>query len=125
MIDKLLDSKGEDRILLLSGGPESHLARRSMFAKGMSKRIIITQPDIDSQVKHSPLEGETIVETDKTPMDASLQVLTDQGWRVTNIINSNSLDSMLRSLRPHTPKGAVWAGALAYDLVQWTQPIRL
>ncbi|MBA4694345.1 MAG: chorismate-binding protein [Candidatus Poseidoniales archaeon] len=125
MIDKLLDSKGEDRILLLSGGPESHLARRSMFAKGMTKRIIITQPDIDSQVKHSPLEGETIVETDKTPMDASLQVLTDQGWKVTNIINSNSLDSMLRSLRPHTPKGAVWAGALAYDLVQWTQPIRL
>ena len=37
MIDKLLNSQGEDRILLLSGGPKSHLAQRSMFAKGMKK----------------------------------------------------------------------------------------
>ena len=26
---------------------------------------------------------------------------------------------------PHTPKGSLWAGALSYDLVQWTQPISL
>ena len=38
MIDNLLNSQGEDRILLLSGGPKSHLAQRSMFAKGMKKR---------------------------------------------------------------------------------------
>ncbi|GIR00493.1 MAG: hypothetical protein CM15mP9_1960 [Methanobacteriota archaeon] len=32
---------------------------------------------------------------------------------------------MFRSLKPHTPKGSQWAGALSYDLVQWTQPIAL
>ena len=40
MIDRLIDSQGEDRILLLSGGPKSHLATRSMFAKGMKKRLV-------------------------------------------------------------------------------------
>ena len=44
MIDNLLDAKGEDRILLLSGGPKSHVATKSMFAKGMNKRLVITQP---------------------------------------------------------------------------------
>ena len=38
MIDRLLDAQGEDRILLLSGGPDSHLTKRSMFATGMKKK---------------------------------------------------------------------------------------
>ena len=32
MINLLLESKGEDRILLLSGGPKSHLGKRILFA---------------------------------------------------------------------------------------------
>tara|TARA_B100000941_G_scaffold69896_1_gene47305 strand:+ start:3562 stop:5514 length:1953 start_codon:yes stop_codon:yes gene_type:complete len=125
MIDKLLESIGEDRILLLSGGPKSHLAKRSLFAKDMSKRLVITQPKINPQVNHSPLEGNTIITHSKTPMNASLQTKTDDGWRVRKIINANSIDTMLRSLKPHTPEGSVWAGALSYDLLQWTQPIAL
>ena len=65
MIDRLIASQGEDRILLLSGGPKSHLATRSMFAKGMKKRLVITQPNIDSQKTHSPLSGETIISKNK------------------------------------------------------------
>ena len=125
MIDRLIDSQGEDRILLLSGGPKSHLATRSMFAKGMKKRLVITQPKIDSQKNHSPLNGETIISKNKKPMQGALQDFTDQGWKVTNILNSMNLESMLRALKPHTPNGSVWAGALSYDLVQWTQPISL
>ena len=125
VIDKLIDAKGEDRILLLSGGPKSHLAKRSMFAKGMTKRLVITQPDIKPQISHSPLKGETILQHSKIPMNASLQTKTEDGWQVTKIINSKTLDDLLRTLIPHTPKGAVWAGALAYDLLQWTQPIAL
>ena len=125
MIDRLLDAKGEDRILLLSGGPKSHLAKRSLFAKGMTKRLVITQPSISAQKKHSPMNGNTILETNKPPMQGSLQSLSEQGWAVTNLINAKTLDSMLRSLKPHTPKGSVWAGALSYDLVQWTQPLKL
>ena len=125
MIDRLLDAKGEDRILLLSGGPKSHLAKRSLFAKGMTKRLVITQPSISAQKKHSPMNGNTILETNKPPMQGSLQSLSEQGWAVTNLINAKTLDSMLRSLKPHTPKDSVWAGALSYDLVQWTQPLKL
>ena len=33
MIQNLLDSKGEDRILLLSGGPKSHLQERVCLQK--------------------------------------------------------------------------------------------
>ena len=125
MIDRLLDAKGEDRILLLSGGPKSHLAKRSLFAKGMTKRLVITQPLDSAQKKHSPMNGNTILETNKPPMQGSLQSLSEQGWSVTNLINAKTLDSMLRSLKPHTPNGSVWAGALSYDLVQWTQPLKL
>ena len=125
MIDSLLNSQGEDRILLLSGGPKSHLAKRSMFAKGMKKRLVITQPPIAAQMNHSPLNGETILQLKKKPMEGSLQILSDKGWKVTNLLNAKTLEEMLRSLVPHTPKGSVWAGALSYDLVQWTQPISL
>ena len=125
MIDNLLNSQGEDRILLLSGGPKSHLAQRSMFAKGMKKRLVITQPSIEPQMNHSPLNGETILHFDKKPMEGSLQIWSDNGWKVTNILNAKNLEVMLRSLISHTPKGSVWAGALSYDLVQWTQPISL
>ena len=125
MIDNLLNSQGEDRILLLSGGPKSHLAQRSMFAKGMKKRLVITQPSIEPQMNHSPLNGETILHFDKKPMEGSLQIWSDNGWKVTNILNAKKLEVMLRSLISHTPKGSVWAGALSYDLVQWTQPISL
>ena len=69
MIDRLLSAQGEDRILLLSGGPKSHLAKRSMFAKGMKKRLVITQPKIEPQVPHSPLNGGTIVSMQNTPME--------------------------------------------------------
>jgi anthranilate/para-aminobenzoate synthase component I len=125
MIDRLLSAQGEDRILLLSGGPKSHLTKRSMFAKGMKKRLVITQPETEPQVPHSPLNGETIVSVQNTPMEGTLQSLTSTGWKATNILNSMTIDSMLRALKPHTPVGSVWAGSLAYDLVQWTQPLRL
>ena len=125
MIDNLLNSQGEDRILLLSGGPKSHLAQRSMFAKGMKKRLVITQPSIEPQMNHSPLNGETILHFNKKPMEGSLQIWSDNGWKVTNILNAKNLEGMVRSLISHTPKGSVWAGALSYDLVQWTQPISL
>ncbi|MBF90600.1 MAG: hypothetical protein CMP75_02405 [Flavobacteriales bacterium] len=125
MIDKLLAAKGEDRILLLSGGPISHLARKTMFAKGMTKRLVITQPKTSPQINHSPLNGETIVEIDNNPMHGSLQSLTQNGWQVTGLISAKSIEEMLRSLKSQTPVGSVWAGALSYDLVQWTQPIRL
>lgn len=125
MIDRLLKAEGQDRILLLSGGPKSHLAKRNMFATGMTKRLVITQPNISAQESHSPLDGNTIISREKTPLEGTLHDFAEDGWKATSILNAMTLDAMLRALIPHTPKGSVWAGALAYDLIQWTQPLRL
>ena len=125
MIQRLIETEGKDRILLLSGGPKSHLARKSMFAIGMKKRVVIIQPNIEPAKKYSPLNGETKINPSKSPMQASLQELKNDVWEVTNLIYAKSLDEMFLSLKPHTPKGSQWAGALSYDLVQWTQPIAL
>ena len=125
MIDRLIQSDGEDRILFLSGGPKSHLSTKSMLGIGMKKRVVITQPKIEASEKHSPLSGETRLRQSQVPMQSSLQELRNGAWKVTNLIHAKSLDEMFRSLKPYTPKGSQWAGALSYDLVQWTQPISL
>jgi len=96
-----------------------------MMAVGMKKRVVITQPKIEAAEKHSPLDGETKLRDSQVPMHASLQERRNGAWKVTNLIHAQSLDAMFRSLKPHTPKGSRWAGALSYDLVQWTQPIAL
>ena len=125
LLTQLLSHKGEDRILLLSGGPKSHLSRESMFAVGMKTRVVFTQPNVVPQKSHSPLNGEVILSQSNIPLEATVQSLTDDGWKVTNILKSSDVAQMLRLLQPFTPNGARWVGALAYDLVQWTQPIIL
>ena len=111
--------------MFLSGGPKSHLATKSMMAIGMKVRVVITQPKINAAVKHSPLNGETKLLHSQAPMQVSLQELSNDAWKVTKLIHAKSLEEMFRSLKPHTPLGFKWAGALSYDLVQWTQPIAL
>lgn len=125
LLSELLSHEGEDRILLLSGGPKSHLARESMFAVGMKTRVVFTQPQIIPQKTHSPLNGEVILSRNNTPLEGTVQSLTDNGWEVNSILKSSDIAQMLRLLQSHTPIGARWAGALAYDLVQWTQPLIL
>ena len=125
LLNSLLTHRGKDRILFLSGGPKSHLARQSMFAVGMTTRVVITQPKVTAQKKHSPLNGEVIISREMTPLTATMQSLGKDGWTVTKMLQAKDIAEMLRSLQPSTPIGSKWAGALAYDLVQWTQPISL
>ena len=121
MIDRLINSKGEDRILLLSGGPKSHLARKSMLAIGMKKRIVITQPNIKPAEKHSPLNGETRLTNKKAPMQGSLQELSEDGWKVTNLLHAKSMDEMFRSLKPHTKRVTMgWCVVLRFSAVDST-----
>ena len=124
MIDKLLSTSG-DSILLLSGGPSSHLARKNLFAKDMKKRIVIRQPNITPQVHHSPLNGETILENTEAEFLVNLENFDGKKWNPEEELRESRLDLLLRSLRKYTPQGSVWSGALSYDLVQWTQPIKL
>ncbi len=114
-----------DRLLFLSGGPKSHLAKHSMLANSFSHRLVITQPVIKPQTPHSPLRGECIIDNISEPLNAVLQVLEDNKWVEFRQIRAKNLAELFRSLKEFTPVGLRWAGALSYDLLQWTQPIRL
>ena len=90
MIDRLLDSQNTDRILFLSGGPKSHLAKRSMFCKDMKKRVIVTQPNMESNEKHSPLNGETKLSKNSIPIHAVLQKEEGGIWETSHLLNAKS-----------------------------------
>ena len=124
MIEKLYSSSG-DKILLLSGGPKSHLAKKNLFASGMKFRAIIRQPKIEAQVQNSPLNGETIIEESKPDFLIEFQEKSADLWNTKKTFSAAKLSQLFRNLRQYTPPNCIWSGALAYDLVQWTQPIKL
>ena len=61
LIEDMQQQRG-DRLLFLSGGPKTHLAKHSMLANSFSHRLVIIQPSIQSQTPHSPLKGECIID---------------------------------------------------------------
>ncbi len=124
LIEKMQQQRG-DRLLFLSGGPKTHLAKHSMLANSFSHRLVIIQPPIQSQKPHSPLKGECIIDNISEPLNAVLQILEDDNWVDFSHIRAKNLAELFRSLKKFTPLGLRWAGALSYDLLQWTQPIRL
>ena len=124
LIETMQQQSG-DRLLFLSGGPKSHLAKHSMLAQSFSHRLVITQPPIKPQTAHSPLKGECIIDKVSEPLNAVLQILENKNWVDFQQIKAKNLAELFRSLKRFTPVGLRWAGALSYDLLQWTQPIRL
>lgn len=124
LIDELQQQSG-DRLLFLSGGPKTHLAKHSMLANSFLHRLVILQPPIKSQKIHSPLKGECIIDNISEPLTAALQILEGETWIEFCQIRAKNLAELFRSLKKYTPLGLRWAGALSYDLLQWTQPIRL
>lgn len=120
-----MQKQSGDRLLFLSGGPKSHLAKHSMLAQSFSHRLVITQPPIKPQTAHSPLKGECIIDKVGEPLNAVLQILENENWVDFQQIKAKNLAELFRSLKRFTPIGLRWAGALSYDLLQWTQPIHL
>eukprot|EP00614_Pseudopedinella_elastica_P025448 CAMPEP_0172635780 /NCGR_PEP_ID=MMETSP1068-20121228/200928_1 /TAXON_ID=35684 /ORGANISM="Pseudopedinella elastica, Strain CCMP716" /LENGTH=714 /DNA_ID=CAMNT_0013448089 /DNA_START=169 /DNA_END=2314 /DNA_ORIENTATION=- len=110
-------------------GAKSSLASKSMLAVGMAKRLVLTQPEVSSYPPpgHSPLAGRTFIETgEKVPIVGTVQVLSECGqWKAVRDLKTDTISGILSEIKAETPVGAQWAGALAYDLVQWTEPLRL
>ena len=123
LIEKMMQSSG-DCVFLLSGGPNSHLARSSMLATAFSHRLVIRQPNIEPSINHSPLNGETQINHQKIPFVAELQTFQN-GWLSQRTISADSLKSLFNALKPFTKIGQRWSGILSYEMLQWTQPIRL
>ena len=131
---------GPDELMLVSSGPTSHLSRFSLLCGPSKKRVLIRQPSrtvLPVAQTHSPLSGD-IQLREGVEFTFQKQFWDGSNWKLEQIISSNSLADGLRKLCTsgmssflHTTNDEkpfikpFWAGALSYDLLQMTQPIRL
>ena len=130
-----------DRVVLVSGGPVSHLARWSLVAGPPTKRVVVRQPArtvLPAAEPHQPLTGDVRLVEDSPLLQAEVEEWKHGSWYHDVTLRAAGLADLFTKLRsttdstpfnhPHStslPTRPFWSGALAYDLVQWTQPLRL
>ena len=130
-----------DKTLLVSAGPPSHLASWSLVAAPAKKRVVIRQPSRDflpAAPPHSPLNGDLRLQAETPRLRAEVEAWKHGSWYHSVTLHADNLEDLMIKLKPetsaapfHVQHGAVfperpfWCGALAYDLLQWTQPLRL
>ena len=130
-----------DRIMLISGGPASHLAKWSMLAGPSKMRAVIRQPSrevMPAALPHSPISGNLSLIEKKCDLRAEVEEWKHGSWyHSVTLIASDIADLLdkLQTITPHDnfplpacdgmPKRPFWSGAMAYDMMQWTQPLLL
>ena len=130
-----------DKVMLVSGGPTSHLARYSLVAAPSTKRVVIRQPSrsqLPAAEPHAPLQGDIRLTNDQPLLYAEVEEWKHGSWYHSVTLRAVDVKDVFNKLRtltdermfPQTlsssfPQRPFWSGALAYDLVQWTQPLRL
>ena len=125
-----------DLVLFDSGGPASHLARNSILCGPSNTRIVIRQSSNKTCEKHNnALEGQIELIDEKPVLTAETEEWKHGCWYHSNIISAAGLGDLMNKLkqlspchdfvdaRENLPSGAFWAGSIAYDMVQFTQPI--
>lgn len=129
-----------DELMLVSSGPISHQSHFSVLCGPSRSRVVIRQPSdiiLPRSESHSPLSGDTRLEK------GVLFVFQLEEWNGTDWVRktSTSHSTLAEGLRQlcsahesefigtehdNLPfKNPFWAGALSYDLLQITQPLRL
>jgi anthranilate synthase/aminodeoxychorismate synthase-like glutamine amidotransferase len=130
---------GPDEVLLCSSGPHSHLAEYSILCGPSRRRVLVRQPkNMESVQAHSPLRGEISLHQEKKTFTAQVEEWKHGCWYHSTSIFEKGLDELMEKLRDLTstacfeqrpaskmPQRPFWTGAFAYDMVQWTQPLRL
>jgi len=130
-----------DRACLVSGGPASHLARWSLVSAPPTLRVVVRQPDrstLPPAQPHRPTHGEIQLHERNPPLRAEVEEWKHGSWYHRDSIMANHPGDLFRKLADMTPvtgfdahghdtapQRPFWCGALAYDLVPWTQPLRL
>lgn len=130
-----------DRVMLISGGPASHLANWSMLAAPPKKRAIIRQPSrlqMPAAEPHSPISGTIQLIEEKCELRAEIEEWKHGSWYHSVTLIASSVGDLLNKLQPITSpepfdkpgcngmaSGPFWSGAMAYDMMQWTQPLLL
>ena len=112
----------EDRLLLYDG------KGRGRLAVGMTKRFVLRQPLVPALNSFSPLAGNVRLQNPGSyPMlEGTMECKSSNNeWVEARVLRGTSLVSILRLLKDETPLGSQWGGALAYECLQWTQPVLL
>lgn len=133
-----------DSVILLSGGPQSHLSQHSFLCGPSSTRVSIRQPlrqKVPVQTPSDALNGEFNLIIKKAQFIAEIEQWRHGCWYHSDSIFADGLDDLFIKLRQHSkeenfvsssvidadglPQRPFWSGGLAYDMLQWTQPIAL
>ena len=133
-----------DSVILLSGGPASHLSQHSFLCGPSSMRVVIKQPSrkiIPVQATADALNGEFDLILKKPQFVAEIEQWRHGCWYHLDSFSADGLDDLFIKLRQHSnntefvsnsiiadqslPHRPFWSGGLAYDMLQWTQPIAL
>ncbi|MDG1559519.1 MAG: hypothetical protein P8R03_08375, partial [Candidatus Poseidoniaceae archaeon] len=56
--DKAIRYGGPDQMVMVSGGPASHLSKHSILCGPSKRRFIVRQPNISPASPHKPSKGE-------------------------------------------------------------------
>ena len=126
-----------DLVLFDSGGPPSHLAKNSILCGPSNTRIIIRQSSNkkDGENRNNALQGQIELIDEKPVLTAETEEWKHGCWYHSNIVSAAGLGDLMNKLKnltpfhnfvdacEHLPSGAFWAGSIAYDMVQFTQPI--
>ena len=130
-----------DKLMLVSGGPASHLARWSLIAGPATKRIIVRQPartTLPVAEAHSPLKGDIRLVEQTALLEGEVEEWKHGSWYHSVTLRATHIQDLLEKMKGCTsttpfhhqhevdlPNAPFWSGSLSYDLVQWTQPLRL
>ena len=125
-----------DLVLFDSGGPASHLAKNSILCGPSNTRIVIRQSrNNNGGNRNNALQGQIELIHEKPALTAETEEWKHGCWYHSNIISASGLGDLMNKLknltpcydfvdvREHLPSGAFWAGSIAYDMVQFTQPV--
>ena len=128
----------EDELMFLSGGPHSEFSSNSMLMGPSKLRVIARQPKKNflsaREDGASPLKGEVPLGPPPPALELEVQEWDGTEWSTTSHHMGTNLAESLRTLDSLQPQKSdantvvrpgAWAGALGYDLVQWTQPWHL
>ena len=127
-----------DLVLFQSGGPASHLAQNSILCGPSNTRIVIKQVnDVRKKIGNNAMEGQIELLDERPVLTAEIEEWKHGCWYHSNIISAQGLGDLLNKLKQltpnvefldtqsHLPRGVFWAGSIAYDMIQYTQPISL
>ena len=124
---------GLDELLFHSGGPVSKKSSKSIIIGPPKFRFLAKQPSREklpiNKIQIDPLNGKLILGPDPPNLIWEIEKWEVEKWIIQDSIGGATLSKSLQKLEKFLPNNDIApgtiCGAFAYDLCQWTQPLRL